>query len=184
MRRHALVVLITALLIPLAPSPAAAGSAADRSLPGTAWGEGEVMVDSTVSETATNALGRSGLRVTRLEGELRVLIAGGQAVYGSSARCSLGANVRQRGVAFFITAGHCTSGNATWYANSAHTTVLGTRTGSSFPGNDYGIVRYTNTTVAHPSAVYTHPGTLTINGPGNATVGMAVCRSGSTTGVL
>jgi streptogrisin B len=152
-------------------------------MPGTAWGDGEVMVDSTVGEAARNALRRSGVRVIRLQGELRLLIAGGQAVYGGSARCSLGANVRQRGVAFFITAGHCTTTSATWYANAARTTVLGTRTGSSFPGNDYGIVRYTNTAIPHPSAVYTYPGTVTINGPGNAVAGLAVCRSGSTTGV-
>lgn len=180
MGRRVLILIITTLLIPLAPTRAAA---ADRSLPGTAWGDGEVMVDSTVGEAARNALRRSGVRVIRLEGELRVLIAGGQPIYGTSARCSLGANVSQRGVAFFITAGHCTSTSATWYANSGQTTVLGTRTGSSFPGNDYGIIRYTNTSIPHPSAVYTYPGTVTINGPGNPVVGMTVCRSGSTTGV-
>ena len=85
MRRHALALVITALLIPLTPSPA---NAADRSMPGTAWGDGEVMVDSTVSTAAQNALRRSGVRVIRLQGELRVLIAGGQSVFGTSSRCS------------------------------------------------------------------------------------------------
>ncbi|HZM78849.1 MAG TPA: S1 family peptidase [Candidatus Limnocylindrales bacterium] len=180
MGRRLFILLFTALLIPLSPAPA---GAVDRSLPGTAWGDGEVMVDSTVSIATQNALGRSGFRVIRLPGELRVLIAGGQGIYGGTTRCSLGANVRRSGIAFFITAGHCTAVASTWYANASHTTVLGARAGSSFPGNDYGIVRYTNTGISHPSAVFTHPGLLTINGAGNAFVGLAVCRSGSTTGV-
>lgn len=180
MGRRLLVVVITALLIPLSPAPA---TAADRSLPGTAWADGEVMVDSTVSTVTENALRRSGIRVTRMQGELRVLIAGGQAIYGGSSRCSLGANVRQGSTYLFITAGHCTNIASTWYANASLTTVLGTRAGTSFPGNDYGIVRYTNSSITHPSAVYTYPGLLTITGAGTALVGMAVCRSGSTTGV-
>lgn len=184
MRRRPLVLLLAALLIPLSPTPASAASlAAQRSLPGTAWAEGEVMVDSTVNASAQDAMRRNGLRVIAVQGELRLLIAGGQAVYGATARCSLGANVRRGSTSFFVTAGHCTGTSATWYANAAHTTTLGTRTGSSFPGNDYGIVRYTNTTIAHPSAVFTYPGMLTITSAGNALVGMAVCRSGSTTGV-
>ena len=70
----------------------------------------------------------------------------------------------------------------TWYADSARGTLLGSRTGTSFPGNDYGVVRYTGT-VTHPSAVHTYPGQVAINGAGNAYVGQAVCRSGATTGV-
>jgi streptogrisin B len=180
MGRRLLIPLLAALLIPVSPAPAVA---ADRTIPGTVWGDGEVLVDSTVSLAEQNALRRSGLKVTRMPGELRVLIAGGQAIYGTSSRCSLGANVHRGSVAFFITAGHCTNTSTTWYANAARTTVLGTRTGTSFPGNDYGIVRYTSTTVSRPSAVYTHPGLLTIRGAGSPVVGMTVCRSGSTTGV-
>ncbi|WP_425293426.1 S1 family peptidase [Micromonospora cremea] len=81
-----------------------------------------------------------------------------------------------------ITAGHCTTVASTWYADSSQTTVLGTRTATSFPGNDYGVIRYTGR-IAHPSAVYTYPGLLTIYGAGSAYVGQAVCRSGATTGV-
>jgi streptogrisin B len=167
-------------LIPFAPS---AAQAEPHALPGTAWGDGEVYVDSTVSASRVEALRRTGIRVTRMPGELRVLIAGGQAIYAGSARCSLGANVRQGSTYFFVTAGHCTNVGTTWYGNAARTTVLGTRTGTSFPGNDYGIVRYTNPSVPHPSAVHTYPGTLNIVGAGSPVVGQTVCRSGSTTGV-
>ena len=49
---------------------------------------------------------------------------------------------------YFLTAGHCTDGAGTWYSNSGRTTILGPTTGSSFPTNDYGIVRYSNTSIA------------------------------------
>ncbi|WP_327031048.1 S1 family peptidase [Micromonospora sp. NBC_01740] len=192
--------LLAALLLGL-PTPAhaapdhdtgrAAAALAQVRTAGTAWGldpatgRMTLTVDDTVSAQDVAALrataARAGAVLRHEPGELRVLIAGGQAIY-SGGRCSLGANVRSGTAYYFVTAGHCTSVGATWYANSAQTTVLGSRAGSSFPGNDYGLVRYTSL-VAHPSAVYTYPGLLTINGAGNAYIGQAVCRSGSTTGV-
>ncbi len=194
MRRIPLVVL--ALTVLLAPAtPAAAGgpaTVAEVRTAGTTWGPDPatgrmtLTVDQSVDEARTRALravaDRSGAQFRRDPGRLRLLIAGGQAVYGGGGRCSLGVNVRAGGTAHFVTAGHCTRTASTWYADSGRTTVLGSRTGSSFPGNDYGIVRYTGT-VSHPSAVYTHPGLLPINGAGAAYVGQAVCRSGATTGV-
>ncbi|SCG75840.1 S1 family peptidase [Micromonospora coxensis] len=200
MRRLPPLVLALALLVPAAPAAAHDGATGASVAPtlsavrtaGTAWGPDPatgrttLTVDESVTESQARALRavaeRAGATVRREPGRLRLLIAGGQAVYGVGTRCSLGVNVRSGSTHYFITAGHCTRVAATWYADSSRTTVLGSRTGSSFPGNDYGIVRYTGT-VSHPSAVYTHPGTLTVNGAGNAYVGQAVCRSGATTGV-
>ncbi|MEU6074165.1 S1 family peptidase [Micromonospora sp. NPDC047074] len=209
MRRPALVLLLLAALLLGLPAPAHAardhgGTVPDRDAglaaatlaavrtAGTAWGldpaTGRMTLtfDDTVPDREVAALrataDRAGALLRREPGELRVLIAGGQAIYGGGGRCSLGANVRSGTTYYFVTAGHCTAAGTTWYADGAQTTVLGTRTGSSFPGNDYGVVRYTSR-IAHPSAVYTHPGLLTINNAGNAYVGQAVCRSGSTTGV-
>ncbi|MER7416078.1 S1 family peptidase [Micromonospora peucetia] len=200
--------LLAALLLGL-PAPAHAAPDHDDSTPdhdagraaatlaevrtaGTAWGfdpatgRMTLTVDDTVSARDVAALrttvARVGAVLRREPGELRVLIAGGQVIYAGSGRCSLGANVRSGTTYYFVTAGHCTAAASTWYADGAQSTVLGTRTGSSFPGNDYGLVRYTGR-VAHPSAVYTYPGLLTVNGVGNAYIGQAVCRSGSTTGV-
>lgn len=65
------------------------------------------------------------------------------------------------------------------YTNSAGTTSIGPTTGSSFPGNDYGIVKYTNASVAHEGTV----GSQDITSAGNPTVGQAVTRRGSTTGI-
>jgi streptogrisin D len=149
-----------------------------------------VTVDSTVTgarlATVTAAVAAAGdaARLERTAGKFSVHIAGGQAIYaGGGGRCSLGFNVRTASNFYFVTAGHCTNIASTWYANSGQTTVLGTRAVSSFPGNDYGIVRYTNTSIAHPGSVYLYPGSQTITSVGNAFVGQSVRRSGSTTGV-
>jgi streptogrisin B len=56
--------------------------------------------------------------------------------------------------------------------------VLGTNVGYSFPGNDYALVKYTNSSVSHPSAV----GSQTISSAATPSVGATVYRRGSTTG--
>jgi streptogrisin D len=149
-----------------------------------------VTVDSTVTGArlaavrAAVAAAGDAARLEHTAGEFSLLIAGGQAIYaGGGGRCSLGFNVRTATNFYFVTAGHCTNISSSWYANSSQTTVLGTRAVSSFPGNDYGIVRYTNTSIAHPGSVYLYPGSQTITSVGNAFVGQSVRRSGSTTGV-
>jgi streptogrisin D len=150
-----------------------------------------VTVDSTVTGARLDAVKAAvaaagdAARLEHTAGVFSLTIAGGQAIYTGSSRCSLGFNVRQGTTFYFVTAGHCTNIGATWYANSSRTTVLGTRAATSFPGNDYGVVRYTNTSIAHPSAVWLYSGSSTrsITSVGNAFVGQSVQRSGSTTGV-
>jgi streptogrisin B len=44
------------------------------------------------------------------------------------------------------------------------------------------VVRYTGT-IAHPSAINTYPGLLTVTGAGTAYIGQVVCRSGAATHV-
>ncbi|MEE1818526.1 S1 family peptidase [Streptomyces sp. SP18ES09] len=159
---------------------------------GTAWrvdtatGQVVVTADSTVSQAEIAKIrDRAGsnagaLRIERTPGTFNKLISGGDAIYASSWRCSLGFNVKDgAGNYYFLTAGHCTDGAGTWWSNSAHTTVLGTTAGSSFPNNDYGIVRYTNTSVTKSGTV----GSVDITSAANATVGMSVTRRGSTTGI-
>ncbi|RZT78821.1 streptogrisin B [Micromonospora violae] len=206
MRRSPLVALVLAILLLVAPAAAQAAVPDRAATPtadpaailtgvrtaGTAWGfdpdagRMTLTVDDTVAPSELTALravaDRAGALLRREPGILRPLIAGGQGIYGGGTRCSLGANARSGSTYYVITAGHCTTTAATWYADSAQSTVLGTRTATSYPTNDYGLIRYTGR-IAHPSAVYTYPGLLTINGPGNAYIGQAVCRSGSTTGV-
>ncbi|MEV4949403.1 S1 family peptidase [Streptomyces sp. NPDC053755] len=158
---------------------------------GTAWHVDQatrtlvVTADSTVSAAEIAKIKRQAganagaIRVERTPGTFNKLISGGDAIYATSWRCSLGFNVRDSaGNYYFLTAGHCTDGAGTWYSNSGRTTVLGSTSGSSFPNNDYGIVRYTNSSVTKSGTV----GNVDITSAANATVGMSVTRRGSTTG--
>jgi streptogrisin D len=146
-----------------------------------------VTADSTVTGAKltklTAVLARLGDAVSfeRTAGVLSTRITGGDAIYGGPYRCSLGFNVRSGSTAYFLTAGHCTNSAATWTGPGG--AALGTRTGTSFPGNDYGIVRYTSG-IVRPGHVNLYNGTTRdISSAANAYVGQSVQRSGSTTGL-
>ena len=168
----------------------------DASIPGTAWQtnpDGRIIVsyDDTVTgaklSSLTGVTKQFGDRVTleKISGKLSKRIAGGDAIYGGQYRCSLGFNVRNSaGVYYFLTAGHCGNIASSWYSNSSHTTLLGTTAGSSFPGNDYAIVRYASSFTNHPGTVDLYNGSSQdITSAANAFVGESVKRSGSTTHV-
>lgn len=162
MRRSPLVALVLTVLLLVAPGAAqasvpdrAAAPAADPAAmlagvrtAGTAWGldpatgRMTLTVDDTVTPAELRALrataDRAGALLRREPGTLRTLIAAGQGIYGGGARCSLGANVRNGSTYYVVTAGHCTTTASTWYADSAQTTVLGTRTATSFPATTTG----------------------------------------------
>jgi streptogrisin D len=163
---------------------------------GTAWAVDPVTnqvlvsVDKSVTgarlahvENAVAALGDAA-RIEYVEGTFTRLINGGDAIYSSGGRCSLGFNVRSgSGTEYFLTAGHCGNIASTWYGNSSRTTVLGTVAGSSFPNNDYAIVRYTSS-VARTGDVDLYNGSVRdITGASTPAVNQSVQRSGSTTGV-
>jgi streptogrisin B len=170
----------------------ASSSVLKADVPGTAWAVDSknhrvlVTVDSTVSpaeiakikqQAGANA---DALTIKRTPGTFKKLISGGDAIYASSWRCSLGFNVQDNsGNYYFLTAGHCTDGAGTWWSNSSHSTTLGTTAGSSFPGNDYGIVRYTNSSVTKSGTV----GSVDITSAATPSVGTTVYRRGSTTGI-
>ncbi|HEU5158641.1 MAG TPA: S1 family peptidase [Streptosporangiaceae bacterium] len=119
------------------------------------------------------------VRVERVAGTFSTNIAGGDAIFGGNSRCSLGFNVQNSaGQFFFLTAGHCGNIASQWFSNSSHSTLIGTRRSSSFPGNDYAIITYASG-VSHPGTV----GSQDITSSGNPTVGQTVTRRGSTTGV-
>ncbi|MFE7167541.1 S1 family peptidase [Streptomyces sp. NPDC057616] len=159
-------------------------------VPGTAWAVDSktnrvvVTVDSTVSKAEIakikqQAGSNSGaLTIKHTPGTFKKLITGGDAIYGGQYRCSLGFNVHSGSTYYFLTAGHCGEVASTWYSNSGHTTVLGTNVSYSFPNNDFALVRYTNSSIAHPSAV----GSQTITSAATPSVGTTVYRRGSTTG--
>ncbi|MCY0925276.1 S1 family peptidase [Streptomyces sp. H27-H1] len=156
---------------------------------GTAWGTNEsgafvVTADSTVSDASLEKIKKevgsngSAVRIERTHGKLSKLTTGGQAIFTGQIRCSLGFNVRRGTMYYALTAGHCTQGAGTWYTNQAHSVKIGATAGSSFPGNDYGIIRYDNKALAHSGAVYSQNIVDAIN----PVIGYNVKRTGSTTG--
>lgn len=114
-------------------------------------------------------------------GTLAITMEGGMAIYGGGAKCSLGFNLRQGTTKVFVTAGHCTNISSSWY--SAGGVYLGNRVGTSFPGNDYGLVRYANTSVSSPSSVHLYPGSQSITSIGTPTVYQEVRASGAGSGL-
>jgi len=169
----------------LADQLSAANNAVQRSgVDGIAWyvntttGLVVVTADRTVSAaeiaTVKRAAGSDAgaIQIKRVSGQFRPLLSAGNAIYGGAYRCSLGFNVVKASTYYFLTAGHCGKVANTWYTNSNHSTLIGPTIGYSFPGNDYALVRYDNSSL-------THPGGFTA---ANAFVGERVTRTGSTSG--
>jgi hypothetical protein len=169
--------------------------ARDASIPGTAWATddaGRIIVsyDDTVTgsklDALTGVIKQFGSQVTlqKLPGKLTRKVSGGDAIYGGQYRCSLGFNVTDGSSYYFLTAGHCGNIASTWYSDSGHTTTVGNTQGSSFPGNDYALVKYPAGTPQPPGNVNLYDGSFQeISTAGDATIGESVQRSGSTTGV-
>jgi streptogrisin B len=138
-----------------------------------------VTVDRTVSKSEVARIRRSAgvdassVTIHHASGTFRPLISAGDAIYGGQYRCSLGFNVTKGSSYYFLTAGHCGKVAKSWYTDAQHRTLIGPTIGYSFPGNDYALVQYTNSSLSHPGG-YT---------AANAFVGEHVTRDGSTSGV-
>ena len=196
----ALAAALAAILAFAAPVGAGRSTALDAAMqrlersvafPGTAWGidtqrnQVVVTVDSSVRgrqlaavRSAVQGLGSSA-RLEFASGTFHLDISGGDAIYGSRYRCSLGFNVISGSTHYFLTAGHCGKVEATWWTSSNHSTLLGSTTGATFPGRDYAIVKYAASYTNYPGTV----GNQDITTAANATVGESVTRRGSTTGI-
>jgi streptogrisin B len=151
---------------------------------GIAWytdaatGRVVVTADSTVTGAELDALRDAAgddadMTVRRAPGVFRPLVSPGDAIYGGGYRCSLGFNVVSGATYYFLTAGHCAKSVKTWYTDAAHRTLIGRTQDASFPGDDYALVRYDNTSLSHPGGFTA----------ADAYVGERVTRDGSTTGV-
>ncbi|UGY94680.1 S1 family peptidase [Streptomyces gobiensis] len=166
------------------------------SVPGTAWSidprtnKVVVVADSTVTgekwdrlTESTNRM-RDTVTVQRSAGEFKPFADGGDAIFGGGSRCSLGFNVSVNGVKAFLTAGHCGGAGQIWSADQTGTQPLGTTVTSQFPGSDFALVGYDDQNAEAPSTVDLKNGTTQqINRAAEASVGMPVQRSGSTTGL-
>ena len=171
---------------------AAAMQSLDRTVAfaGTAWGVDPsthqviVSVDRTVTgsrmaavRAAVQRLGGNA-RLQTTAGTFHLDISGGDAIYGSQFRCSLGFNVVSGSTHYFLTAGHCGNVEPRWWTSASHATLLGSTVSSTFPGKDYALVRYDPSFTNYPGTV----GSQDITHAANATVGQTVTRRGSTSG--
>jgi streptogrisin B len=163
----------------------AASQAVKRSgVHGVAWyvdraaGRVVVTADGTVSAAEVAKVKRSAgsnsaaLRFEHAAGVFRPLLSGGDPIYGTRHRCSLGFNVVRGSTYFFLTAGHCGKVSKTWYTNASRRTLIGPTVDYRFPKDDYALVRYGNSSLSHPGGFRA----------ANAFVGEQVTRTGSTTG--
>ncbi|MFI1396480.1 S1 family peptidase [Streptomyces sp. NPDC020681] len=161
-------------------------------IPGTAWAVDPVTnkvvvtADRTVKGEALTKLTQvvkslgAKVELKKSAGEFKKFIAGGDAIHSGGGRCSLGFNVVKDGEPHFITAGHCGQAGSEW-SDSAGGAPIGEMVESQFPENDFALVKYTGST-EHPSEVNLYNGSSqAITQAGEATVGMQVQRSGSTT---
>ncbi|MFI6084965.1 hypothetical protein ACIBBB_29035 [Streptomyces sp. NPDC051217] len=96
-------------------------------------------------------------------GEVAPFVKGGEYSYGFDATASLGFNAAYNGHDYCVTAGHCTDDVSHW---------------SSCPGNDYGVVRYDNSTIPRPGTVRCGQNEVDITGSVEPRVGMPFSIAG------
>lgn len=118
------------------------------------------------------------------------LIGGQEIRSAGGARCTLGFNARSGATRYVLSAGHCVSVASSWYGVGGY---IGSSAGSSFPGNDYGLIRVESAAAVSTPLVdrYTSGSDVTILGVASPPVGTSVCyaspvagwRCGSVTGV-
>jgi S1-C subfamily serine protease len=176
------------------PSVSGAAAALERAIPyaGTAIGidtranQVLVTVDSSVTGARLSSVKAAVKRygsAARLEFAsgtfVSFAVVGGDAIYGSRYRCSLGFNVKSGSTYYFLTAGHCGKPEPRWWTSANHTTLLGDTVGATFPGKDHALVRYDPSYAVDTTG---YAGNVNITDSANATVNMNVTRDGSTTG--
>ncbi|WP_338017957.1 S1 family peptidase [Streptomyces taklimakanensis] len=111
-------------------------------------------------------------------------LRGGDRLYGAGgAVCTVGFNARDGGGApHALVTGRCAATAGTWYADPGLTVPAGTTVGHSFPGNDHGVIRYTNPALSYPGEVNLGGVFQDITGAAAPRVGQSVCHIGRTTG--
>lgn len=151
---------------------------------------GSVVVEVVGNDAAGRAFAKSGIgasgavRTTPVAAAYQPSwsIIGGQALYFSAGRCSVGFNTRAAsGNRYVITAGHCTNLGGTVSGVGG---VIGPVAASYFPVNDFGAIRVSSTSAVATALVdrYSSGSDVTVAGSAVVGIGGSVCRSGSTTG--
>ncbi|MEU5609692.1 S1 family peptidase [Streptomyces sparsogenes] len=157
----------------------------DETQPGADGGAGQGGADDGAGQGAGQGGADDGAgQGAEGAGEQAGALDGGDAIFGGGARCSLGFNVTVDGAPAFLTAGHCGNIAETWATDQAGAQQVGTTAESQFPVSDFALVTYDDPNTQAPSTVDLQDGTTQeITRVAEASVGLAVRRSGSTTGV-
>lgn len=171
----------TAQLTTAADAVLAADVAGTAWYPETATGRLVVIVDSAVGSEdiarikAAVPASAAPLHIRRTPGRIAERIAGGDVITGpGGARCKIAFNVRSGSTVYALTAGHCTALGSPW--------SIGPVVHSSFPGNDYGLIQYSDPSQAESGIRGSGGTTFLITSAGTPSVGQSVCVRGSTTG--
>ncbi|MCX4767092.1 S1 family peptidase [Streptomyces sp. NBC_01275] len=166
-------------------------------VPGTAWvmdyqsNQVVVQADSTVSaadwaELTKTATGiGSFVRMERTTGAFTTRLNAALPILSTGGRCSAGFNVTNGTNDFILTAGHCGPTGSIWFADNQAKQQVGNTINSNFPGSDFSLVQYASGKAgdgADVVAVGDGKG-VRITGTGDASVGLRVFRSGSTSGL-
>ncbi|MEV1050246.1 S1 family peptidase [Streptomyces sp. NPDC049887] len=166
---------------------------------GTAWAvnyrtnEVVVRADRTVSASDWSRLTELAediggfVRMERNPGTFTTRLNGAAPMFGGNSRCSAGFNVTDGQRSYILTAGHCGPVGTTWFGDRGRNDRVGSTVAGSFPGDDYSLVRYDESSVPDPAvadivAVGENRG-VRISGAADPSVGQEVFRSGSTTGL-
>lgn len=105
----------------------------------------------------------------------------GQRIYSGSTTCTLGFNAYSGATRYVLAAGHCVAAGSSWYGVGGY---IGPAVGSSFPGDDYGLIRVASASAASTALVdrYSAGSDVTIIGLASPTVGQSVCYSSPVSG--
>ncbi|MEU8970597.1 S1 family peptidase [Streptomyces monashensis] len=176
---------------------AAATLRSARRVAGTAWAvdyrTNRVLVsaDSTVSRGDWSRMSHVAagigdfVRMQRTRGSFTTRLNGAQPILSTGGRCSAGFNVTNGRSDFILTAGHCGPAGSTWFADNQGNQQLGQTVSSTFPGNDFSLVKYASGSAGDGAGIVAIGGGngVRITGAADATVGQRVFRSGSTSGL-
>lgn len=129
--------------------------------------------DAATKAFLKQATQNDNVRIKRVAGPPQLNLGPGDAILTGSGRCSAALIATDGSSNYVVTAGHCTNIGSSWTTSSGQT--IGTTAESSFPGNDYGFIRVTNS-----SLPLSNNGISSIGEPA---AGSSIQKTGSTTGV-
>lgn len=113
------------------------------------------------------------VRIQRVPGAPRPMLGPGDAILTGGSRCSASVIGTDGSTNYVVTAGHCTNIGSSWTTSGGDT--IGNTAASSFPGDDYGLIQVTNSSLPLDNGGLTQVG--------QPPEGSSIEKAGSTTGI-